>query len=232
MFNFKKKEQLSEQQKDIIKQVSLFYEIYNDVFIKFSNSNEKREIIKKIYGILHYGNLPKLYSTLESKVQDGISIYRGISADSIDKLKGYVNEFINGDVFYGGRASIYGTGIYTVMGENLSVASKYASDGGINSCGIVIESKLQKDSKIIKNTEINEIRNFIFEKIRRMYKSEIEQFLLILEDDGALAAILGYDAIYVEEKNYMVVLNREKMIVNDIDIVNKLNLSDDVKNKH
>lgn len=231
MFNFKKKEQLTEQEKNTIKKISLFYEIYNDMFIKISNLKEKREIIKNIYNILHYDNLPKVYSMLESAVQDGISIYRGISADSNDELKKYVNQFINGDVFYGGRASIYGTGIYTVVGENLSVASKYASDGGTNNCGIVIESKLQKDSKIIKSSEISEIRNFIFKNIRKMYKQGTENFLSILEDDGALAAIIGYDVIYVEEKNYMVVLNREKMIINDIDIFNKLDLFNDVKNR-
>ena len=102
---------------------------------------EKRKIIKKIYKILHYDDLPQLYSMTELESKEGITIYRGISANNNDKLKKYINEFINGEAFYGGRASIYGTGIYTVAGENLSVASKYASDGGINNCGIVIESK-------------------------------------------------------------------------------------------
>ena len=114
--------------------------------------------------------MPQLYSTSELDNKDGITVYRGISASDNDVLKKYVNEFINGDVFYGGRASIYGTGIYTVVGENLGVASKYANDGGINNCGIVIESKLQKDSKIIKYSEIEQIKDFLSEKMRKMYK--------------------------------------------------------------
>lgn len=231
MFNFKKKDKLTEQEKNIIKQVSLFFEMYNDIFIKFSCMEEKRKIIKKIYEILHYDDLPQLYSTTKLDLKEGITIYRGISASNNDALKKYVNEFINGDVFYGGRASVYGTGIYTVVGKNLDVASKYASDGGINNCGIVIESKLQKDSKIIKNSEIEEVKSFIFEKMRKMYKKNIEEFMAILEDDGALAAILGYDAIYVEEKNYIVMLNRKKMIINDVDIFNKLDLNNDIKNR-
>jgi|CZCB01.1.fsa_nt_gi hypothetical protein len=31
---------------------------------------------------------------------------------------------------------------------------------------------------------------------------------------GALSSILGYDAIHVEDKHYMIVLNRSKMTVN------------------
>ena len=231
MFDFKKKDKLTEKEKDIIKQISLFFEIYNDIFIEFSSMGEKRKIIKNIYEILRYDELPQLYSTSELDNKDGITIYRGISASNKEELKKYVNEFINGEVFYGGRASIYGTGIYTVVGENLGVASKYASDGGINNFGIVIESKLQKDSKIIKNSEIEEVKSFIFEKMQKMYKKNIEEFLSVLEDDGVLAAILGYDAIYVEEKNYIVMLNRKKMIVNDVDVLNKLDLNNDIKNR-
>ena len=201
MLNFKKKERLTEQEKNIIKQISLFYEMNNDIFVKFSNSKEKRKIIKKIYKIFHYDDLPQLYTTSELDSKEGITIYRGISASNNEELKKYVNEFISGEIFYGGRASIYGTGIYTVVGDNLNAASNYASDGGTNNCGIVIETKLQKETKIIKNSEIAEAKSFIFEKMRKMYKQNIEEFLSILEDDGALAAILGYDAIYVEEKN-------------------------------
>lgn len=231
MFGFKKKDKLSLEEKNIIKQVSLFYEINNNLFIEFNNSTEKRKIIKNIYRVLDYDNIPQVYSKIKEDMKDTISIYRGISANNNDELKEYVNEFVNGEVFYGGRASIYGTGIYTVIGDNLDVASKYASDGDTNNCGIVIESRLPKDCKIIKNIEIDEIRDFVFEKLRKMYKQDIEKFLTILEDDGALAAVLGYDAIYVEEKNYMVVLNRKKMIINDIDLFNKLNLFKGDKNK-
>jgi len=53
--------------------------------------------------------------------------------------------------------------------------------------------------------------------------------LAVLEDDGALASILGYDAILVSEKNYLVILNRAKMIVNDININEQINYID---NKH
>ena len=218
MFNFKKKDKISELEKNLLKKISLFYEMHNNTFVEFSNVNEKKLIIKNIYKILNYDKIPTLYSSLKEKDNNCLKVYRGISAKNIDLLKNYINDFINGNIFYGGRASIYGTGIYTIVGNISNIAQDYASDGGTNDCGVVIESTLQPDSKIIKNTEIEQIRNIIFDKLRKIYKSEVEKFLSILEDDGALAAILGYDAILVDDRNYLVVLNRTKLIVNDMNI--------------
>lgn len=229
MFNFRKKEQPTEFENEILKRVSLFYEMYNNIFVNFSNATEKREIIKKIYQILKYDQLPTLYSTLKEQNIDSLKIYRGISANDIESLKTYISDFVEGNVFYGGRASIYGTGIYTIIDNDSDIAQKYASDGGTNNCGIVIESTMQPDTKIIKNTEIEPIRNIIFDRLKKIYKSGTENFLAVLEDDGALAAILGYDAIFVDDKNYLVVLNRTKMIVDDIDLIEQIN---SIKNKH
>lgn len=229
MFNFKKKEQPIEFENEILKRVSLFYEMYNNIFVNFSNATEKREIIKKIYQILKYDQLPTLYSTLKEQNIDSLKIYRGISANDIESLKTYISDFVEGNVFYGGRGSIYGTGIYTIIDNDSDIAQKYASDGGTNNCGIVIESTMQPDTKIIKNTEIEPIRNIIFDRLKKIYKSGTENFLAVLEDDGALASILGYDAILVNEKNYLVILNRTKMIVNDTNINEQINSID---NKH
>lgn len=231
MFKFKNKEHLSDKEKNIIKQLVLFYSMYGNIFVDFSNASEKRDIIKKVYEILHYNDIPKLLSTLGSNLENYIIIYRGISASDSEDLKKYVNQFIYGDVFYGGRASLYGTGIYTVICNDSNVAQKYASDGNANNNGIVIESRLDKECKIIQYRELEHMKDVIFDKMRKMYKKDIEKFLAVLDDDGVLAAILGYDAIYVEEKGYVVVLNRTKMIVNDIDLFNQLNLIDNIKNR-
>lgn len=231
MLDFRRKKQISDEEKNILKKISIFYEMYKNIFVEFSNSNEKRNIIKEIYKLLNYNSLPTLYSSLETHDNNGLKIYRGISAKNIDLLKNYINDFIKGNIFYGGRASIYGTGIYTIVGNNSNIAQNYASDGGINDCGVVIESIMQPDTKIIKNSEIDTIRNIIFDKLRKIYKSDIENFLKILEDDGALSAILGYDAIFVDNKNYLVVLNRTKMIVNDINLSEQINSINSKHNK-
>lgn len=212
---FKKKEELTEIQKNMLRTLCMFYEKNKGLFIDgINNQKEKKIIIKKIYELFNYSDYPILESNQEVFEDSNIKIYRGISADNQISLNNYINDFVYGKPFYGGRASIYGTGIYTVLGEDLSVARDYASDGGTNDCGVVIEAIMDKDSRIIKSSNIDSIRNFLLEKIRKLYSDDIENYLYILEDDGVLSSILGYDAIYVEEKNYMVVLNRSKMIVN------------------
>lgn len=216
IFSIFKKNILTEEEKNLIRQICLFYESNKELFSKDINSQEeKRNIIKNIYHKLDFLSLPQLSSGDEIYLTNMPKIYRGISALNSDLLNTYLNEFINGEPFYGGRASIYGQGIYTVIGNDSNVANKYASDGGINSCGVVIESTLKSDSKIIKSSEIENLRQFLFKNLRKMYGNEIENYLFVLQDDGALSAVLGYDAIYVEQKKYMVVLNRSKMIVNN-----------------
>lgn len=226
MFNLRKKYVMTAEEKSILKKVLLFYEEHHNIFTTFSNSNEKRQIIKEIYAVLNYNSYPNVHSLLENSTDDGLTVYKGISAANIDLLKSYINDFIYRNIFYGGRASIYGTGIYTVVGNDSSIAQNYASDGGTNTCGVVIESTMQSDTKIINSSKIDEIRNFVFDKIRKIYKQEAEKFLSILEDDGALAAILGYDAIFIEEKKYLVILNRTKMIVNDTNLFEQINTMD------
>lgn len=224
MFGIRRREKLTETQKNIIKQLTLFYEANKDIFKDFENLHEKREVIKRIYKILNYDRLPQLESTSKSEKNKGLPIYRGISAKNYDELKEYINQFLKGDIFYGGRASIYGTGIYTVVGEESSVAENYASDGDTNNIGIVIEIKMSSNSRIIDYNMIQGIRNFAFEQLRKMYNKKVEKYISFLEDDGVLASLLGYDAIIVKEKRYIVVLNRTKMIINDIDAYNRIDL--------
>ena len=206
-----------------VEKVKDFYEKNKNIFDKFSNNKEKREIIRKIYSLLEYDSTLQLSSSMELNTENGKSIYRGISAKNVEELTNYINQFINGEVFYGGRASLYGTGIYTYNGESVGRAADYASDGGTNNCGIVLEMKLSDDSKVINSSELESIRNSIIEKFNADSSTEMESFLSLLNDDGVLASLLGYDAINVEEKKYVVVLNRSKIILDDTNISEKLN---------
>ena len=220
-FNFfKKKDIMSEEEKNYLKIFCFFYENNKTIFVNaISNQKEKREIISKIYNLISFSGKPTLSDNQEDFINNQ-KLYRGISAENSELLCQYINEFINGAPFYGGRASIYGTGIYTVIGNDRNVANKYASDGDTNDCGIVIESILSKDSKVIEYSKIDCIREKIINRLRKLYSNEIINFIEILQDDGLFSAILGYDAIFVEEKNYVVVLNRQKMIVNSNSINN------------
>lgn len=223
MFKFKKKEIISEEDKKYLKILCIFYDINKDKLSQYSNQKEKRKIIKEIYKTLNFNIPPKLKSNYNSLDENYKKIYRGISADSYDELEKYINEFLNGEAFYGGRASIYGTGIYTVIGDNSDVASKYASDGNTNNCGIVVESAIEDNTNIINYSKIDLIRVNIINRLKKIYGEEINNYIELLEDDGVLSAILGYDAIYVEEKEYLFVLNRNKMIVDDFKLKEQLN---------
>ena len=48
MFNFKKKEKMSEEEKNILKRVMMFYEMNKDFFVYYSKPSEKRKIIINI----------------------------------------------------------------------------------------------------------------------------------------------------------------------------------------
>ena len=217
---FKKKDSMSEEEKQLLKIFCYFYENNKNLFVNtISYQKEKRKIISKIYNLMGFSEKPTLSDNQEEFINNQ-KLYRGISAENNELLCQYINEFINGAPFYGGRASIYGTGIYTVIGNDSNVANKYASDGNANDCGIIIESILSEDSKVIEYSKIDSIREKIINRLRKLYSNEIINFLEILQDDGLFSAILGYDAIFVEDKNYMVVLNRQKIIVNSNSINN------------
>lgn len=205
-----------------LKQLLLFYRDHKDIFTPFSTQKEKREIIKKLYNILEYDSKPQLNTEMKPTIVNGTLVHRGISAGSKEELISYIREFISGEVFYGGRASIYGTGIYTAVGEDINVASKYATNGDTNDIGIVITSVLKDETKIISSEDLHEINDIVLERLKKAYKN-MDNYLSILEDDGVFAAILGYDAIYVKEKEYMVILNRSKLIVDDNQIMHDLN---------
>lgn len=89
--------------------------------------------------------------------------------------------------------------------------------------------------KQVKKEKLEIIRKFLIEKIKNSYKIDINNFTNVLEDDGALAAILGYDAILVREKNYIIILNRSKLVINDTNLYEQLdnlenNNSNNIKN--
>ena len=226
MFNLKRKEKMSEVEKSILRHVMMIYELNNDIFTYYSNNQEKRQIISNLFKRLNYDAVPKLYSNCKD-CDNGMLIYRGISANNTKLLKKYVNDFLNGDVFFGGNGAIYGTGIYTVIGDK-NIANDYSNDGGTSNFGIMLEGKMLDNTKIIEYGKIEEIRDFLIKNLKRVYKNNnMDNFISLLDDDGVLSAILGYDAIHVNKKNYLVVLNRGKIIINDIDLYNKMNFTDE-----
>ena len=166
MFNFRKKEKMFEEEKNILKELWCFTKWIKIFLFTIHKQVKKRKIIINIFKSLNYDALPNLSSVENHNINENITIYRGISAKNNKLLKKYINDFINGEIFLGGRASIYGTGIYTVIG-NLDLAKDYSSYGGRNDCGVIIESKLSNNTKIIKKEKLEIIRKFLIEKTKK-----------------------------------------------------------------
>lgn len=212
---FRRKEEISQKLTEFYVQNS---NTLKDYLKDDMNQEHKRIIIKKIYDLLEYSTNPKIKTNIEKAENTKIKVYRGISAKNEELLKEYIEQFINGDLFLGGRASIYGSGIYTYCGSDNKVVDNYATDGNSNSTGVVIEIELPSDINIVSYDDIATIQEKIIPILRKKYNDSdnFQKYIEILSNNGVFAAILGVDAIYVEQKQYMVILNRGKMIVNDI----------------
>lgn len=215
------KQKVSHEDKVIFSKLMEFYFNYQDIIDKTLKDDitqkEKKDLIKTIYEQIKYTNIPTL--EMPSK-ETSIDLYRGINADSEESIKKYASDFSNGEVFFGKNASIYGTGIY--MSTNASETFKYATYFD-NPYGAIINCKIDNKVNIIEYEELVKIKDRVLEIINEKYKNHsIKRYSELLEDCGLFASILGYDAIRVKEKDYVIILNREKLFVSDINYINKI----------
>lgn len=109
---------------------------------------EKRKIIINIFKSLNYDALPNLSSLENHNINENITIYRGISAKNNELLKKYIEDFINGEIFLGGR----------------------------NDCGVIIESKLSNNTKIIEKEKLEIIIKFLIEQLEEYIESQPKKF--------------------------------------------------------
>lgn len=217
------KEQVSHEDKIIFSKLMEFYFEYQDIIDKYLTEEitqqDKKQLIKMIYEKIKYTSIPSLENPIK---EDSIDVYRGINAESEESIKKYADDFSNGEVFFGKNASIYGTGIY--MSTNASEIVKYATYFD-NPYGAVINCKINKNINIIEYETLEKTKDRILEMINKKYKNQsIKRYSVILEDPGLFASILGYDAIRVTEKDYIIILNREKLFVDHVDYITKENI--------
>jgi hypothetical protein len=194
-----------------------------------------------VKGYLHelgYDNKPKKVSSkeMDALVKKGSAeLWRGVSDP---KAK---DTFINGD--FETRGGMYGTGIYTAYGKaGKEVAEKYSRSeltSNNKTSGSVIRMTLSNNARIIKDKELERIKsdyiNNLFEKeISRdeMAKMSFKEFDdaknfneslrakgSLLSEPAIFAALMGYDAIDVPDQQYMILINRSKVVVvNDLPV--------------
>ncbi len=169
-------------------------------------------ILKRIIEMAGYNGKPKTIpqKEIDNLVRQGhIGIMRGMKVDFGAK------QYIQGEMYIGRGA--HGSGVYvsayqfdkdTVYGSKefaQKTADKYAYNPKTGLTGSIFCGILEKNSKIIKESELKKIKEEIVSKMP-------EKAQRIFSNNGRLAVFLGYDAIDCENA-YMVILNRTKTVI-------------------
>lgn len=167
--------------------------------------------LERIVSKDNFDGLPKLVSLDELDNIAGKKLYRGVSSSE------YANEFKRGKYF--GGTGILGSGIYTAYGKDAkNISTIFAARGE------VIEMKLDESAKVIDYEDIGNISRNMQKAISgKMYSKDVSdrdkkaysRSYYIIQNEGRLAALLGYDAINVPHDEYMIILNRSKIVVGD-----------------
>ena len=143
--------------------------------------------------------------------QDTVGMYRGIRGETKDQVQKYKEMLRNGEfITNSDNLSVSGRGLYTaayspgnVDGKNSSreLAEKYAG----------FRSMFSKPGTSVEYKETGQVERFTFTKDIKIYKpNENERILKDYE-----IAKKGYDAYYNRNGDFVIILNRTKMIILD-----------------
>lgn len=195
------------------------YEIFMDCLKKYSKENS----IKLITNLFQKNNFDKtnlLSEHNEINMDEYKVTRRAISADNNEILNKYIDDFTSGPIYMGGKASIYGFGMYTYYGNNQELLNSYSNNGNTQNCGVIFDLLVPEDFKMIEYEKLDDLYNYyknLYTKFESKhdtneYKNYVDN---ILGNMGIFATLLGYDGIDVKDKEYLVVLNKSKIIIND-----------------
>ena len=185
---------------------------------KFTGQNNEDLGLHELATEFGYDKLPVKVSSSElDKIikNDGIELFRGVSDIS------HKEEFINGN-YFAGRGN-HGNGIYTEIG-NSGVANVYAKNG---ETGSIIRMALDNNAKVVNESDlVDQLKSYTKEFETKWINdhpgiepSSNAEFLIgkmWFQDLGKFAILKGYDAMYIPEEKYMLVLNRSKLYVEDV----------------
>ena len=198
-------------------------------YVKDVAANGADEVLGALNKMQGYDAVPSLVSEAElARAQAAGSrvLYRGVSGADIAgsaaernllALK-RVNQFKGGDLYTG--TGVFGNGTYTAYGANgFTEARAFA---GADKA--VMKMALKENAKIVKYEELRKVqeeaRKIVKGLRREAFRLENDALLArsqvlssCIEETGRFATVLGYDAIDVVAREYMVVLNRGALIV-------------------
>jgi len=172
--------------------------------------------------------------TMDKFIEEGAEeIFRGVTDGK------FAEQFKTGK-FFAGRG-IYGNGTYSAYGDGgFGTAMQYAGYEGRSSGGLA-RLTMKKDAKVISSGDLGKMIDKDYDKAHEAYlarKTVIEKkikagsitdergenmmqaldkannkAMMIYNNDGRYALSRGYDAIDVQNEEYMVILNRGAVIV-------------------
>ena len=211
----------------------------------YKKQTDKILIPRNLNKILEYDQLPIIVSKTDFNklaknnkygiLERGFKTGKGtLSMDTI------IDNYKNGDFYVG--EGIYGSGTYTAYGKNAhKIALSYANnEENLSTEKNVIQYLLKDDAKVIKYSDLQIMRDKELDKLiedngfkdyfdvidngfKNIKTTEVSQYIMEMQDVGVYASIKGYDAIEVIQEdsimgegfNYIVILNRKKMIMYD-----------------
>jgi len=189
-------------------------------YAKKNNLGRMRDLVRKSApgagGDIGEDELMKLYAKLfDNSLLDTPKI---ISNDLFDKMRsngelelwrGFgsrlnrMKAFDQGENYFG--KGIYGNGTYTAIGRD--VATSYDKTYGASN---IMSYIIHPNTQFINWDDIQELANIVRnDKSFGFTKATRE----IFGEEGRLAAALGYDGIYIDKNEYLVMLNRSKFLM-------------------
>lgn len=177
-----------------------------------------------------YGSKPTVLSRAEFDKVNTQELFRGLAGRDAAR---FADEFVVGEYYVGN--GLYGNGTYSAFGrDGRAIAERYAA-----SDGVVMTMKLKPGARTLVwgSDELEAVRaeyrrriaptlKKLDDDILRLKNSgsdNLEEFVKLMNarrdiqavavDNGRLATIMGYDAILVPADKFMIVLNRNVVLV-------------------
>ena len=185
-------------------------ELFQGYFDGEHNQQTKKTLIRDVYDTIGYTKPTQTTKPEKSSLQ----LYRGLRADTGTDILKYTEDFVKGEVVFGKKASLHGTGIY--MTTNPDIANKYAQYD--NSFGSVLSCQVKNDINIVNDDKLRELQGDVVQYLRDEYSTDqgIQQFTTLLDDNGLFAALSGFDAIDVPNREFVLLLNRDMVFVDEV----------------
>lgn len=204
-FKNKKENNNIEKENELYKNVVQGKEIIDDEL------QDVNEIIKK-QGFDGKPILIKNEEEFEKMLkEDTVGMYRGVRGDTKEQVDKYTNMLRNGEfITNSDNQSVSGKGLYTaayspndikMKNQSRELAEKYAG----------FRSRFSAPGTDVEYKNTGKVERFTFTKDVKLYKPKDDERIL---KDYEIAK-KGYDGYYSRDGEYVIILNRTKMIILD-----------------